>query len=344
MGFLHLSGLIILIYIFVGILNPILIEFATGTYCPRDMALNFWIISIILRNISVWIIIYTHYIILEYKEFQIIPIPIIIISIVVGLIFSLLFTANPFQIIQKGDRYFFFLNNALYLGILISFDIISILFLCIIQVRNFSRIRYKRLATELNVILVMVSSIIITHGIFNLTQVIYFWQIHILLFLIGGFLVLYIVLKRPEVFTILTNKLYEFIVFHKSGILLYSYNFATGKEKDESVVKGTILIGINHILSNLTERRSLLNLIKMPHRDILLEYNSNLGCAVMLITNQINSVLERSLGKFMKSFSEKNRRKFEKMNGGLIDVSEFKETKQLLKKYFEAYLPQSFGI
>jgi hypothetical protein len=128
-------------------------------------------------------------------------------------------------------------------------------------------------------------------------------------------------------------------VFHKSGILLYSYNFKTGKEEDESVIKGTILIGINHILSNLSERKKLLNLIKMPHRDILLDYNADLGYAVLLITNQKNPIIEKAMQGFTKTFSKKNKEKFEQMSG-LIDVSEFKDTKQILDEYFEPFLPK----
>ncbi|MGV9199307.1 MAG: hypothetical protein ACOC4M_10850 [Promethearchaeia archaeon] len=334
----QISVLIIIIYIIVGILNPLLIELSIGTYLPKETSLNIWIISNILRIMSIWIIVYLHYAILVYEDFKFIPIPIFLVSLTAGLVFSMLFS-NALEITQSSEGYRFFFSTPLFYG-MIFFDLLSLISLWIVQIRNFSKLRNKRLGIELNLILFSVTIIIGAHGIFNLTQILFFWYLHILLYIGGGILVLYTILKRPEVFIILTSKIYQFIIFHKSGILLYSYNFTTGEEEDESVIKGTILIGINHILSHLSEKRSMLNLIKMPHRDILLEYDGELGYAVLLITNKKNSILEKSLEGFMNSFSEINSKKFENMNG-LIDVSEFKETKQLIEEYFEAYLPKN---
>ena len=335
-GPLVIPVLIIIIYMVVGIINPILIEFSINTYFSMQTARIIWLASVILRIVSIWIIIVFHNIILEYRNIKTI-IPIFVISLIAGTVLSVILSQNVFQIVQKNNRYFYTINNPFFLIILILFDSVSIIGPWFVQIRNFPRFRTKKLGFELNTILISVSTIILAHGLFNLTQILPFWYIHIILYIIGASLVLYSVLKRPQVFIILNCKLFDFIVFHKSGILLYSYNFITGKEEDESVIKGTILIGINHILSNLSEKKKLLNLIKMPHRDILLDYNGELGYAVLLITNQKNSIIEKAMQGFMKSFAEKNREKFEKMSG-LIDVSEFKETKNILDKYFEPFI------
>jgi hypothetical protein len=135
----------------------------------------------------------------------------------------------------------------------------------------------------------------------------------------------------------LTNKIFEFIVFHKSGILLYSYNFETGKETEESILKGSILIGINHILSNLSTQRDKLRVIKMRNRDIVLEFDPNYGYAVLLITNNRNDLIVKSIQQFMNSFVNLNKDKLNNLNG-LIDTSQFKNASELLHQYFKPYI------
>ena len=135
----------------------------------------------------------------------------------------------------------------------------------------------------------------------------------------------------------LTNRIYDFIIFHKSGILLYSYSFETGKETDESLLKGSILIGINHILANFIDKKDQLNLIKLKERDIVFEYDNLHGYAILLTTNHKNKYIEKAVNNFMQEFTNLNKEKLKSMTG-LIDVSEFRNAKSLISEYFAPYL------
>ncbi|MCJ7648098.1 MAG: hypothetical protein MUP85_05755 [Candidatus Lokiarchaeota archaeon] len=126
-------------------------------------------------------------------------------------------------------------------------------------------------------------------------------------------------------------------MFHKSGILLYSYNFETRQEVEESLLKGSILIGINHILSNFSNLENQVSVIKMSDRDIIFNFNNELGYATLLIAKHKNSILENAVNEFNLNFSKKY---FETLTNlkGLIDVSNFRNTSELVREYFKAYL------
>ena len=106
---------------------------------------------------------------------------------------------------------------------------------------------------------------------------------------------------------------------------------------DESLLKGTILIGINHILANFSSLENKLNVIKMKDRDILLEYNIDLGYAVLLLTEQKNEHVRRSLKRFISALNAAESDKLNKLEG-LIDLSQFKGIKKVFKRVFQPYL------
>ena len=122
-------------------------------------------------------------------------------------------------------------------------------------------------------------------------------------------------------------------------------HFETGKETDESLLKGSILIGINHILTNFTYKKDQLNLIKMKDRDIVFEYDTYYGYALLLITNQKNAIIENAVKHFMQSFNDLNKDQLKKIEnyGQLIDISVFKNAKDLINENFYPYLKKSKG-
>ena len=99
-------------------------------------------------------------------------------------------------------------------------------------------------------------------------------------------------LLERSTFLVITNKIFDFIIFHKSGILLYSFNFEKDQETDESLLKGSILIGINHILSSFIDKKDKLNVIKMKEKDLLLEYDNKFGYALLLVAKHKNMVID----------------------------------------------------
>ncbi|MBY9003724.1 MAG: hypothetical protein KGD73_07105 [Candidatus Lokiarchaeota archaeon] len=143
--------------------------------------------------------------------------------------------------------------------------------------------------------------------------------------------------KKPSLFKVFTNKLYDFIVFHKSGILLYSYNFETRQEVEESTLKGSILIGISHILSNFSNLENQVTVIKMRERGILFNFNNELGYATLLIAKHKNSILENAVNEFNLNFAKRNLETLTNIKG-LIDASKFRTTFELVQEYFKAFL------
>jgi hypothetical protein len=165
-------------------------------------------------------------------------------------------------------------------------------------------------------------------------------NINYILNIIGSLSILYTLLKLPEFYVVLTNKIYDFIIFQKSGILLYSYNFETCRETDETLLKGSILIGINHILSNFIYKKDQLNIIKMEDLDLVFEYDTYYGYALLLVTNQRNVIIEKAVKNFMQSFNDMNKNELKKIENfsQLIDVSVFKNAKDLINEYFYPYV------
>lgn len=162
-------------------------------------------------------------------------------------------------------------------------------------------------------------------------------HIHIILYLVDSLYFFYTIIKRPSLFVIFTNKLYNFIIFHKSGVLLYSYDFETNQELEESLLKGSILIGINHILSNFSNIQNQISSINLKNHGILFQFNNKLGYATLLIAKHKSNLLEQTLKSFNQKFSEKHGDILLNLKG-LIDVSEFKQTTELIKDEFKLYI------
>ena len=166
-------------------------------------------------------------------------------------------------------------------------------------------------------------------------------ELYIILFWITYFAVDIVLITKPEMFFILPNKIYAVNIYHKSGILLYSYKFE--KEltfQDDSKIWGNVLVGLNYILSEFTDKKDKIELIKTKNSDILVLYENKGGYAVMISTNKKNAIVEALSEKFSEEFSK---RYYEELNriqdlNKLINVSEFEGTKNLIEKNFRLYL------
>jgi hypothetical protein len=309
---------------------------ATEILLNLDAALMLWKFSIIcwIISIAVLSIIQTNVI----KVKQITPLPSIFYALIGGLILNLLFHSNSIEIYQGIENYYYFVfNNLLLLILLIIYNIMIISFMWYNMIVNFSKFRDKQIGKNLGFLTLNFTIIIFIHTLHLIFQNILFEYLYVLIYLVGAFIASYNVYKKPGLFIELTNRIYDFIIFHKSGILLYSFNFETGKETDDSLLKGSILIGINHILSSLVDKKEQLNLIKMKDRDILFEYDTSNGYAILLTTNHKNTFIEKAVSSFMQEFSKLNLEKLENMSG-LIDVSEFGNARNLIFEIFAPYL------
>jgi hypothetical protein len=150
-----------------------------------------------------------------------------------------------------------------------------------------------------------------------------------------------VIIKKPEIFYVLPNRIYSINIYHKSGILLYSYDFEEQTDSiPESTIWGNILIGLNHILSEFLDKEDKINVIQTKETDIVVKYEVESGYALIVITNRKNSIIE----DFMNKFSDEFKQKYKKELGEILDinkiinVSEFSGLKELIERNFYLYL------
>lgn len=148
-----------------------------------------------------------------------------------------------------------------------------------------------------------------------------------------------ILLRKPEMFIELTNKIYYINIYHKSGILLYSYKFTKSPDEVDSAIWGNILIGINHILSEFVDKRNQIDLLQTNNTDIIVNYDE-LGFAIVLITNKKNQILQNLMNTFTENFKNKFHEELLEIQdlNKLINVSDFNGAKELIEQGFQLYL------
>ena len=327
--------LIILLYIFVGIFYFTLLCLATMVIFDAVIALYLWNASIIIGLFALGFLSSLHSIMIGYKKIEIFTA--FIFSFLGGIIIYLILFLNSFEVHRIGLNYYFTFHNYLLFYFMLLLGSLLVILMWAILLINYSKIREKILARLLTINTLGFSIVIYTYGIFLLMPNIFFKYLHIFSYLITALIFLYEIIKKPDLFIELTNNIYDFIIFHKSGILLWAYNFETGKETEDSLLKGSILIGINHILANLTSQKDKLGIIKMENRDIVLEYDEKYGFAILLITNKKNDFIDKAIKGFMKKFVELNKEELSSLNG-LIDTSHFKNAGALIHEYFRPYI------
>jgi hypothetical protein len=272
-----------------------------------------------------------------HKHSKIRFLAIIIYFFLEGIIISLLLFPNSFLTLQQGSNYIYFFQDTTLLVFIFVFNSAVIALLGISQIMGYKNFNDKNLAKFFSTYICSILLNIIFYSIFLITQNIIFKTLHVVLSIINTSFALYVIIKKPALLLVFTNKIFDFIIFHKSGILLYSYNFQTSKEVDESLLKGSILIGINHILANFTGVENQLNHIKMSDKGVIFNFQNDLGYAVLLIAKHKNKILEKTVQKFIKSFSDQNEEKLLNLSG-LIDVSIFKDTGKMINDCFSKYI------
>jgi hypothetical protein len=166
-----------------------------------------------------------------------------------------------------------------------------------------------------------------------------FRELHILTLWISVLGNCIMLLKKPEMFLELTNKIYYINIYHKSGILLYSYDFNQSEAEMDPAIWGNILIGLNHILSEFVDTQNQIDVFQTRNTDIIVNYDE-IGFAVVLITNRKNSILKNLMENFSLEFRNKYDNELTEIQdlNRLINVSEFTETKELVEKEFKLYL------
>ena len=299
-------------------------------------ALVLWIISILSRIISIGHFSSLHNIEL-IKNSKIRLLSVMSYIFMYGIIISQLLYPNSFTLVETDIEYYFLFENVGLLTSIIVFNALIVIFNWIIQIRGYKNYADKKLGNFFTYYFLLFSLGILFYILTIITLNFYIKIIHLVLYNLTIGYYIYMIMKKPKFFTVFTNKIYDFIIFHKSGILLYSYNFQTREEVDESQLKGSILIGINHILANLSNVENQVTHIKMKDYGVVFSFDTKLGYAALLIAKHKNAILESAVEKFMLDFSNINRDYLQNLDR-LIDVSKFKDANKLIIKNFSHYL------
>ncbi|MFX1311146.1 MAG: hypothetical protein ACFFHD_00845, partial [Promethearchaeota archaeon] len=102
---------------------------------------------------------------------------------------------------------------------------------------------------------------------------------------------------------------------------------------------GNILIGLNYIVSEFTEKSSQIDVLQTKTSDIVVHYD-NLGFAVVVATNRKNAILEKIIINFANEFKLRYYDELALLQdlNKLINISEFKETNDIIENNFIIYL------
>ncbi|MFX1279212.1 MAG: hypothetical protein ACFFA3_07325 [Promethearchaeota archaeon] len=329
----------ILLYVFFGIFFLPLYTLSAETSIEESIALWIWKLSLIFWMISISLLSIQQKLIIKIKKIS--NFPSILYAFIGGIIISLVILPSSIEILQGNDNgYYYRFNNSILLLSIVFFNIFILSLLIFYLFNNLSDLRDKIAGRNLSILTVQFGMVIVSFTLNLFTQITIFKFVYYAVYFIGALFVTYIMYKQPSLFLELTNKLFDFIIFHKSGILLYSFNFETRKETDDSLLKGSILIGINHILANFIDRKDQLSLIKMKDRDLIFEYDNKYDYAILLTTNHKHIFIEKAVRRFMRKFSDLNGEKLKNMKG-LIDVSEFRNAKDLITEMFTPYIKKT---
>ena len=308
-----------------------------------------WKISVISWFLSLIIISFLYSFFKEYRKIQIIPI--LMISMLLGLLIGTLFLPNsilisisfppslPFSMIDVSTINYNF--NFLTGTIIIIFQISITIYLVYISsyINLKSEIRKESLPLFLNTSIF--TAPIIFYILYLIFQVQFYRELFVILIWITNFGLDVMIILKPEMFFILPNKVYSINIYHKSGVLLYSYNFEKKANiLNNSKVWGNIIIGLNYILSEFVDKSDKIDVIQIREADIVVDYDNEYGFAVIVITSKKNVILERLIQKFSQEFRSFYRNELSEIQdlNRLINVSEFKNAQQIIENNFELYL------
>ncbi|MFW9950598.1 MAG: hypothetical protein ACFFKA_10810, partial [Candidatus Thorarchaeota archaeon] len=306
-----------------------------------------WKLSIISGFITLTV---TIIILSFFREYKKLPLsPFIVLFTFYGLLVGTLilpdsiiieyYSDTPYTltIINPANIHYHF-NSFTGFIIIITLSFISLYF-SYISIFIYFRVKKKRksLPLLLNTIIFLIPIIMLV--IYISTELTIFRELYIILLWIAIFGVNIMLIKDPEMFFILPNEIYSINIFHKSGVMLYSYNFGKKIDYDPSIW-GNTLIGLNHILSEFIDKTDKIDVIQTKNAEIVVNYDDDYGYAVVLITNQKNSIIENLIRKFSTIFREYFSRELNEIRdlNRIINVSEFKASKEIVEETFKLYL------
>ncbi|MBY9021340.1 MAG: hypothetical protein KGD67_09790, partial [Candidatus Lokiarchaeota archaeon] len=284
----------------------------------------------------------------EYKKIKIFPF--IYFTLLFGLLIgalgtpdsiTLTFNGSPppiFSIIDPSTINFIFNIEISIVGILFELFITIYFLYSAAIIHNKVKNKAETSPLLLNTLVFSISMMMLV--LYITLQNTLYRELYIVISWVSSFAVNIMLIKKPEMFFILPNRIYSVNIYHKSGIVLYSYNFDNKTDsKIESARWGTILIGLNHILNEFIEKSDKIDVIQTKKTDIVVRYENDYGYALMVITNQKNDIIEDLMLNFSNDFNSKFKNKLLDIQdlNRLINISEFIDVKELVEKHFRLY-------
>ncbi len=323
-----------LIYLILGLAFPLFFNISLELRDPV-LRLHLWILMILSRIIAFGLIFILFSSVLSVKKIELIYILAVFFffGLIVAFSYSHISIAPSINSFSEFEVFLLPIAIIAYDGLIIIFIFLKSRKLILKSPKS----TFEKIFLFYYILLICYSSLFL---LYLITNEVLLGNISLFLNLFSLLALLYLIVKEPYKFISYANKIYDFIIFQKSGVLLYSYNFDTNEETEDIYLKGSILIGINHIISNIIDKQRQLDLIQVRDRDIVFEFDKNYGYALLLITNKKNTIIEKSMKNFVKHFNETNKEILIKIANlsQLIDISEFSNIKDLLNKNFKPFL------
>jgi hypothetical protein len=333
-----------------GIIHSTFFMFSVVIFISYDINVLMWKISLVIGFITLLITSLIYSFFNEYKKIKLFPF--LYFTLLFGLLIGALIASDSITLIFIVDgpippffsimnpsniNFNFNLVNSI-VGILFEF-FITIYFLYIAMIiHNKAKSKEESTSFLLNTLVFSISIMMLLLYI-TLQDTIY-RELYIIISWVSSFAVGIMLIKKPEIFFILPNRIYSVNIYHKSGIVLYTYNFDnTTDYKIESARWGTILIGLNHILSEFMDKTDKIDVIQTKKTDIVVRYENDHGYALVVITNQKNAIIEDLMFNFSNDFNSKYKNKLLDIQdlNRLINISEFIDVKELVEKHFKLY-------
>lgn len=322
---------------------------STVFHFSEEINITLWKLSIIFGLISLIITTFIYSFFREYHKIQILPFMFIILffGLIIGALLresSIKLNAtitNPIPFIVPDTSLINFQFD-LFSGTLIIITEISLIFYLAYITLAILR-ETKSLDDSLPLFLNTIISAfpIIMYLLYIYMQRPLLRELHITLLWIASFTVNIMLIKKPEIFFVLPNRIFSINIYHKSGILLYSYNFSEERQqKVDSTIWGNFLIGINHIIGEFINVQNKIDVIKTKNSDVVVKYEIEAGYALVVITNKKNKIIENLIGPFSEEFKKKYKKELNDIQdlNRIIDVSDFIDTEEIIKHHFQLYL------
>lgn len=341
-AFLNVANIII-----AGILYSTLFMFSVVIFISYDINILLWKLSLVFVFVIRLVISIIFSFFNEYKKIKIFPF--LYFTLLFGLLVGALGTPDSITLSLTGPPPVFSLMNPSNVNFKFNLvtSIVAILFELFLTIyflysaaiiHNKTKHKEESSPLLLNTLVFSISMMMLVLYI-TLQETLY-RELYIIISWISSFAIDIMLIRKPEMFFILPNRIYSVNIYHKSGIVLYSYSFDnTTDNKIESARWGTILIGLNHILSEFIDKTDKIDVIQTKKTDIVVRYENDYGYALVVITNQKNDIVEDLMLGFSNDFNSKYKNKLLDIQdlNRLINISEFIDLKELIEKHFRLY-------